>query len=157
MSKRSFFERLTGSVRLEDEPEERDLTITRNGRRTGEIQKAPELIAEASDGELTVDMYQTPDAIIIKTMAAGVKPEDLDVSISRDSVTVRGHREEAREVSDDEYFHRELYWGSFSRTIALPAEIDIENAEAAEKHGLVILTLPKINKERQTKLRLRSN
>lgn len=157
MSKRSFFERLTGSVRLDDE--ERELSIMRNGRgsSTAAVGAMQESVEEETDGELTVDMYHTPDAIIIKTMAAGVKPEDLDVSISRDSVTVRGHREEAREVSDDDYFHRELYWGSFSRTIALPAEIDIENAEAAEKHGLVILTLPKINKERQTKLRVKSN
>jgi HSP20 family molecular chaperone IbpA len=80
---------------------------------------------------------------VIKTIVAGVKPEDLDISISRDMVTIRGKREEVREVSDEDYFHRELYWGSFSRTILLPEEIDVEAAEASERHGLLTVRLPK--------------
>lgn len=157
MSKRSFFEKLTGSVRLDDEPEEERI-ITRNVSRGGgnmvQGEWGPE---EELEGELTVDMYQTGDAIIVKTMAAGVRPEDLDISISRDSVTIKGRRETSREINAEDYFYRELYWGAFSRTLMLPAEIDVENSQAVEKHGLVILTLPKVNKERQTKLKVKSN
>jgi|SRR3569623_181813 len=112
---------------------------------------------EASDGELSVDVYQTPPHIIIKAMIAGVKPEDLDVSITRDMVTVRGKRERHTEGGTGEYFFEELYWGSFSRTIVLPQEVDIEEAEAAEKHGLLIIRLPKMDKGRQAKLKVRSN
>ena len=73
------------------------------------------------EGELSVDVYQNPNEIVIKTMVAGVKPEDLDVSISRDMVTAKGKRENERIVADDDYFHKELYWGSFSRTaVVLP-------------------------------------
>jgi HSP20 family protein len=90
-------------------------------------------------------------------MVAGVKPEDLDVSISRDMVTVRGKRESERTVADDDYFHKELYWGTFSRTIVLPEEIDVDAAEAIEKHGLLIIKLPKLDKNRRTKLKVRGN
>ena len=90
-------------------------------------------------------------------MVAGVKPDDLDVSITRDSVTIRGKRSEERTVSNDEYFHRELYWGSFARTINLPEEIEVDGAEALEKHGMLVLHLPKLDKNRQAKLRVKGN
>lgn len=107
------------------------------------------------EGELTVDVYQTNDMIVIKSMIAGVRPEDLDISITRDMVTIHGKREEERAASEDDYFTRELYWGSFSRTISLPQEIDVDEAEAIEKHGLLILKLPKMDKKRQSKLKVR--
>ena len=112
---------------------------------------------EEEEGQLTVDVYQTPSEIIIKTMVAGVKPEDLDVDITRDSVTIRGKREEDRTVSGDDYFHRELYWGSFSRQIILPEEIDVEESEAIEKYGLLVLRLTKLDKHKKTKLRVKGN
>ena len=149
-NKRSFFERLTGAVRLDEEALEQE-------RRLNSKPLAKTNVFEESDEEaqLTVDVYQTPSEIIIKTMVAGVKPEDLDVTITRESVTVHGKRSEDRTVSNDEYFHRELYWGSFARTITLPEEIDVDGAEAVEKHGMLILHLPKLDKNRQTKLRVK--
>jgi HSP20 family protein len=149
-NKRSFFERLTGAVRLDEEALEQE-------NRLNSKPLAKTNVFEESDEEaqLTVDVYQTPSEIIIKTMVAGVKPEDLDVTITRESVTIHGKRSEDRTVSNDEYFHRELYWGSFARTITLPEEIDVDGAEALEKHGMLILHLPKLDKNRQTKLRVK--
>ena len=109
------------------------------------------------EGQLTVDVYQTANDIVIKTMIAGVKPEDLDISITRDMVTIKGSREETREVDEGDYFTKELYWGTFSRTILLPQEIEVETAEALEKHGLLIIKLPKVDKGKQTKLKVKSN
>ena len=148
-NKRSFFERLTGAVRLDEELEQFNEADSK-------ISTKPSVFEE-NEGEarLTVDVYQTPSEIIIKTMVAGVKPEDLDVSISRDSVTIRGERSEDRTVSGDEYFHRELYWGSFARTVNLPEEVDVDGAEAVEKYGMLILHLPKLDRNRQTKLRVK--
>ncbi|MDB5254276.1 MAG: heat shock protein Hsp20, family protein [Parcubacteria group bacterium] len=148
-NKRSFFERLTGAVKLEetDGLEMIEPSSAKSAR--------PSIFDEEEEGQLTVDVYQTPSEIVIKTMVAGVKPDDLDVSITRDSVTIRGKREEDRTVSDDEYFHRELYWGTFSRTIVLPEEIDVEDSEAIEKYGLLILKLPKVDKSRQTRLKVK--
>jgi len=112
--------------------------------------------AEEEEGQLTVDVYQTPAEIIVQTMVAGVRPEDLTITISRDMITIKGKREENRTISEDNFFLQELYWGSFSRTILLPEEIDPEEAEAIEKHGLLIIKLPKIDKEKKTSLRIKS-
>ncbi len=147
--RRSFFERLTGSIA----PEEFDDSFPEEGQ-AGSPLPAEE---ETGEGQLTVDVYQRPDAIIIKAIVAGVRPEDLDISITRDMVTIRGKREEHKEVTGEDYFYKELYWGAFSRTILLPQEIDVEEAEAVEKHGLLTIRLPKIDKGRQTKLKVRSN
>jgi len=107
-------------------------------------------------GELAVDVYQTPDAIVVKAFIAGVQPATVDISLTREMVTISGTRTEEKEVDEDNYFHRELYWGSFSRTILLPEEIDVDMAEATEKHGILMVRLPKINKKRQTKLKVRA-
>ena len=151
-NKRSFFERLTGAVKIEDE----DDSMDSRPRLSPNVLQQPEP-AEEEEGQLTVDVYQTPSEIIIKTMVAGVRPEDLDVSIQRDSVTIRGHREEDRTVSNDEYLHKELYWGAFSRTVILPEEIDVEEADAVEKYGLLIIRLPKIDKNKQTRLKVKGS
>lgn len=146
---RSFLERLTGAVRIEEAAPEMEETSLKSSDMWGE--SLPE------EGELSIDVYQTPTDIIVKTMVAGVKPDDLDVSISREMVTIKGKREEERTLNSDDYFHKELYWGLFSRTVVLPQEIDVDSAEASEKHGLLILRLPKLNKNRQTKVKVKGN
>lgn len=153
-NKRSFFERLTGAVRLDENLEhvEEERTNLKTLQTKSNIFEDNE-----EEAQLTVDVYQTPSEIIIKTMVAGVKPDDLDVSITRDSVTIRGKRSEDRTISNDEYFHRELYWGAFTRTINLPEEIEVDNAEAIEKHGMLVLHLPKLDKNRQAKLKVKGN
>jgi HSP20 family molecular chaperone IbpA len=113
--------------------------------------------ADEPEGELAVDVYQTPTHIVIKAMIAGVRPDNLDVTIARDNVTIRGKREAATEASGDDFFYQELYWGAFSRTIVLPQEIDTDGAEASEKHGLLNIRLPKLDKTRHMKLKVRSN
>lgn len=144
--KKSFFRRLTGS-QIEDDDE-----------KTLEINKPNFLDEDDSDseGELTVDVYETPSHIIVKTLIAGVKKEDMDIALSRDMVSIRGKREEEQNIDEGNYFHRELYWGTFSRTILLPQEVDIEKAEAVENQGMLTIRLPKIDKGRQTKLRVKS-
>lgn len=149
--KKSFFEKLTGTVRVDNTlskaDEERELANDETSWMDDDDEK---------DGELTVDVYQNSDTIVIKAMIAGVRPEDLDISITRDMVTIKGKREEERVSREDDYFIKELYWGSFSRTITLPEEIDVDEAEAVEKHGLLILKLPKLDKKRQSKLKVRT-
>jgi HSP20 family protein len=147
----SFFSRLTGSQedRFDDFFDEERPVATRQD-------EVGEWGAEEPAGELAVDVYQNPDSIIVKALIAGVQPSSIDISLTREMVTISGRREEEREVEDHNYFHRELYWGTFSRTIVLPEEIDPDHAEASEKHGVLILRLPKINKSRETKLKVRS-
>lgn len=151
--KKSFFERLTGSVRVNEDREEEEEEVEINEGRKLPTGWQDE---EEREGELTVDVYQTPEMIVVKAMIAGVRPEDLDISITRDMVTIKGRREEEKVVRDEDYFARELYWGTFSRTISLPTEIDVDEAEAVEKHGLLILKLPKLDKKRQSKLKVKT-
>jgi len=71
-------------------------------------------------------------------------------------VTIRGRREEVREAPDQDYFHHELFWGSFTRTLLLPEEVLIDEAAAKEKHGLLEIVLPKVDKDRSTRLKVKS-
>ena len=151
---RSFFERLTGTVRMDEPAEARPTKKGAAAQNTAIPSVWTEEESEA-DGELTVDVYQTTDSIVVKSMIAGVRPEDLDISITRDTIIIRGHREEEKVAREEDFFARELYWGSFSRTIQLPEEIDVDEAEAVEKHGLLILKLPKLDKKRQSKLKVK--
>jgi len=157
--KRSFFERLTGTVSLDDYEEEllgEPKTREQSSDQIPSSENDPDwLEEESSEGQLAVDVFQTPDEIVIKAHVAGVRPDDLDVSITRDMITIKGKREEHSEAEGDNFFYRELYWGSFSRTILLPQEVEVESAEATEKHGLLTLRLPKIDKEKQTKLKVK--
>ena len=144
--KPSFFERLTGNVRIND-----DEVVDEEIDEVEETQDIPE-----TDGQLSIDMYQNEKTIIIKAMIAGVKAEDLDIDISREMVVIKGRREEAEGIAHGDYFFQELYWGSFARTLSLPEEIEVEEAEASEKHGLLTITLPKIDKSKKNKLKVKS-
>ena len=151
MKKRSFFDRLTGGVRLEED--EAGSEYDRMGKM---VPKDNWMEEEAEEAQLTVDVYQTPTDIIVQTMAAGVKPEDMQIEIGRDMITIKGRREENKTISEDNYFIQELYWGAFSRTILLPQEVEPEEAEAVEKHGLLIIKLPKIDKTKKANLKVKS-
>ncbi len=167
MKKPSFLERLTGNQSddmdriLDDDHEfgaDDDLAVEEDEyAEEDNWQDDRENTGTVQDGELPVDMYQTDDMIVIRALVAGVSPTELEISITRDMVTIRGVREEYQEAHDDGYFHRELFWGSFSRTLLLPEEVAIDEAEAQEKHGLLEIKLPKLDKHRSTQLKVRSN
>lgn len=170
MKKPSFLERLTGSAAQdydrildedhhfgEDEPDEAFADPDDDENDSWESEPESYAQDEPQEGELPVDMYQTDDSIVIRALVAGVSPNDLDIAITRDMVTIRGVREEVQEAHDSNYYHRELFWGSFTRTILLPEEVLIDEADAQEKHGLLEIRLPKLDKNRSTQLRVKSN
>lgn len=164
----TFFEKLTGpSPKAVDQDEtvavpERKSDARRTVRRsipkrdelrpmhlrveTEESPAAPptgQTLPPEEEGELTIDIYDKGDNIVIQSTVAGVKPEDLDVAITNDTVTIRGKRERQEEVQEDNYYYKELFWGSFSRSVILPEEIEENAAEASLKHGLLTVRLPK--------------
>ncbi|MCW9054372.1 MAG: Hsp20/alpha crystallin family protein [Candidatus Pacebacteria bacterium] len=165
-NKPSFFERLTGATSIDDYEDDifdEEVAPAPRKARHIEIELEDEEKGDEEgrwieeEGQLSVDVYQTADQIIIKAIVAGVRPDHLDVSITRDMVTIKGKREEAKEVTEENYFYKELYWGSFARTILLPQEIEPESAEANEKHGVLTIKLPKIDKDRETKLKVKGS
>ncbi len=106
------------------------------------------------EGQLTIDMFQTKDNVIIKSTIAGVKPDDIDITIANDMVTIRGERARDFEASAEDYFYQECYWGSFSRSVVLPVDVDIENVSADLKDGILSVVLPKAAKAKAKKIRV---
>lgn len=114
------------------------------------------LHSEDSDvGRLLIDLYEAEGNLVIQAMIAGVTPENLQISITRERVSIRGKREMPKD-QPEEYHVNELYWGAFERVIDLPYEVDADNAEAVEKYGLLIIRLPKLDTNRTQELRVKS-
>lgn len=165
--KPSFFQRLSGSVPLESDydafddeappPSKNILAAARKPVPVSASAQSPvaRIDEESSEGQLPVDVFQTANEIVIRAFVAGVRADELNVSISRDMVVVEGARDERDSVPDSDYFTRELFWGSFSRTVLLPQEIDVDTSTATAKDGLLSIVLPKLDKTRQTKLRVK--
>lgn len=166
-TKRSFFERLSGNASAEDPFDSFDdefPTATLPTPADSRV-RVPERAIHSSiasddpskgDGQLPVDVHQTPNDIIVRAFVAGVRPDELNISISRDMVEIAGTRSEREQISGPDYFSRELFWGSFSRTIMLPQEVDVDASSANAKDGLLTLILPKLDKARQTKLKVKA-
>lgn len=102
-----------------------------------------------SEGQLVVDVYQTNGEIVIQSAIAGVKPQELEISVENDVVTIKGERKKTMEKEEKNYFYQECYWGRFSREIILPAEVDASRTEAAIKDGILTIRIPKIEKEKK--------
>jgi len=103
------------------------------------------------EGQLAIDVYQTKKELVVQSAIAGVKPENLDISIEGDVLTIRGNRERLSEPEEN-YFTQECYWGPFSREIIMPVEVDPGRVEATMKEGILIIRIPKILRERKRKI-----
>ncbi len=98
------------------------------------------------EGQLSVDVYQDKDNIYIKSTIAGVEPDDLDITFDNDMITIRGKRQQDKSARPEDYFYQECYWGSFSRSIILPVDVDEDRIEATVKNGILTVILPKAKK-----------
>jgi HSP20 family protein len=172
--KRSFFSRLTGGFNFrepqydeyddfedfeeyDDEYDEHHDDFDEENEDTSdelEWQQANSPVEEIA--ELSVDMHEDDNNVVVQTMVSGIRPEDLHIDISRDSITIEGARSEASRINSDSYVLQELYWGKFSRLLALPAEVEPDHATATERNGLLTITIPKIDKKKQKKVKVKS-
>lgn len=105
-----------------------------------------------SEGQLTIDVYQTPNDIVIKSTIAGVQPENIDITMSNDMITIKGKRKKDEEVSEEDYYYQECYWGPFSRSVILPVDVEVDRAKASMKNGILTIRLPKIEKVKTKKI-----
>jgi len=110
---------------------------------------------DGAEGQLTIDVYQTENEIVIKSTIAGVKPEDLDVSINNDMVTIKGERKNEEEVENGNYYYQECYWGAFSRSVLLPVDVLPEKIDASLKNGILTIRLPKADTTKTKKIQVR--
>jgi len=180
--KKSFFDRLTGSVRIDNgtdefssEPATQPKTITKNFQEkdyveelkkpaaaqkevtfhpVAESKPAPqekepaEQLPASLEGQLTIDVYQTNDEIVIKSTIAGVSPEDVDITVTKEMVTIKGKRVKDETIRDEDYFYQECYWGAFSRSVILPFDVDSNKAVATIKNGILTLRLPRLKTQK---------
>ncbi len=171
-TRKSFLQRLTGSFKEDDEEAiEKMSSVNRksfnslNAKNIDEddrddddmdLEVEEDDIPMAIEGQLGIDLFETPVEVIVKTMIPGVRKEDIDISLSRDMLTIRGERKDEKTIAEDDYHYRELYWGTFSRTVKLPHEVDIDRAEATEAQGMLTLRLPRIDRERKASLKVKN-
>jgi HSP20 family protein len=107
------------------------------------------------EGQLNIDMYQTKDNVIIKSTIAGVRPEDIDITVANDMVSIKGARHKEENISQEDYFYQECYWGNFSRSVIVPVDIDSEHIEADLKDGILTVIIPKAAKAKTKKVKVK--
>jgi HSP20 family protein len=112
--------------------------------------------ADFEEGQLSIDVYETEKNIIIKSTIAGAKPDDLDITIDNDMLTIRGKRHDETEAEGRNYLYQECYWGSFSRSVILPVEVDAKKIDASLENGVLTITLNKIKKAKKVGIRVKS-
>jgi len=110
----------------------------------------------AKEGELAVDLYQTENELVIQTAIAGVRAEDLDISIDGDVFLIKGARDLPPEKEKRNYFCQECYWGPFSRQIILPEEVDPSRTKAEMNQGVLTIRMPKIQRKKKIKIELKN-
>jgi len=180
IKKSSFFEKLTGTSRTESKEnkksskkkpiikEETDKmknikpikkNIPDKVEEKAPLQKKTEEKEDwltESEGQLTIDVYQTPNEIVIKSTIAGVKPEDIDISMTNDMITIKGNRKKDEEAKEEDYYYQECYWGPFSRSVILPIDVEVDSAQAGMKNGILTIKLPKIEKIKTKKISIKA-
>ena len=152
----NFFKKLSGlddktkKINDNEEPIITDELLDEQNGPTGEW-----LGGDYDEGQLSIDVFQNPNSIIVKSTIAGVKPGDIDISINNDMLTIRGRREIQEQISEDNYLIKECYWGGFSRSIILPVEVKVEKVEASLDNGVLTVILPKAKSAKQFSIKVR--
>lgn len=167
-----FFEQLAG-IKYDDEEFEPQL-VRATATKTKKTEKEEESIVDEEkplsidadeedegldgddvEGHLTVDVYQDDENIYIESTIAGVEPDDVDVSITPESVAITGTRVRKEKVKKGNYLHQECFWGKFSRSIILPQEIDADKSQASLKNGVLKVVLPKVDRQKSKRVRVK--
>lgn len=137
---------LTAAFLSDDEP-------TTTNDNPGLAQAAPEdELDQPMTGQLAVDVYETKDKLIVKARTAGINKDDLDVSLSDNTLSVRGTLSAGHEEDAENYFLQECYWGEFSRSIVLPVAVQEDNIEAVLTDGVLTISFTKVQQDTVKKI-----
>ncbi len=114
-------------------------------------------VAPWAEGEWfpALDVAETNDQVIVRAEIPGMEPKDIEVTLSDDSLSVRGEKKEEKEEKKKNYHRRESHYGSFSRVIRLPALVDTAKAEASYDKGVLTVTAPKMEKEKTKRVEIK--
>ncbi|MBP6912402.1 MAG: Hsp20/alpha crystallin family protein [Candidatus Pacebacteria bacterium] len=183
--KRSFFERLTGGMtlsdkdeKIEDEIEEIEMESKKTTKKSSVAKLTPlnkessarlkrkesdedeevdedEAPAEDDIANLSVDVFESHTDVVVNAFVAGVHPDNIHVTITRNSISIRGHRDDDNR-KHFEQIENELFWGKFERDVVLTIDLEPDRAEASQKQGLLTITVPKIDKDRRSTPKVKS-
>lgn len=131
-----------------------DRSVLNLGGRSLKENDQEKWFSEDYEGELAVDVYQNDNSIVVKSTIAGVRPEDLEIYIHNDLLTIRGKRAEEMTTKGKDYFFQECYWGGFSRSIILPVEVQVDKVEATLKNGILKIVMPISQKSKLINVRV---
>jgi HSP20 family protein len=95
------------------------------------------------EGELVVDVFETNSDFVVLAAIAGIQIKDIDISLEKDMMVIKGNRCDPHDIADKKYFYQECYWGPFSRKIVLPENIDVDKADAQIDKGILTVKIPK--------------
>ncbi|MCE9586658.1 Hsp20/alpha crystallin family protein [Candidatus Uhrbacteria bacterium] len=109
---------------------------------------APDWFKSEAEGQLSVDVFREGNTLVVRSTLAGAKPEDLDIAVNGDLLTIRGTREDKREINEDDWFHQECHWGTFSRSLILPVDVVADQADATLRDGILEVRIPIRGSER---------
>ena len=121
---------------------------------TEDIAVATSQETEEEEGQLTIDVYQTPDDVVVLSTIAGVKSADLEITLNNDLLTIRGSRTNPSTAKQEDYFYQENYWGTFSRSVILPVDVDGDKVRAELKDGVLKVLLPKATKAKTKRIKV---
>lgn len=124
-----------------DIPKEITEEVTAEKESTIKDSPAPGIFDQ--DGELVVDVFETNDSFVVLAAIAGVQIKDLDISLEKDMMVIKGNRCDPHNHPDKKYFYQECYWGPFSRKIILPENINIDQADAQIDKGILTVKIPR--------------
>ena len=136
------------SVKLEVDDRDEDITHTVGDQ---------SIVAQEAEGQLAIDVYQTPDEIVVESTIAGVNGDDIDVDVTSERVTIRGERSREEIIQDGDYYYQECFWGKFSRSVILPQEIDPDEATSVLKNGVLTIRLPKLHRDKSRKVKVKES
>ena len=106
--------------------------------------------------ELPIDMYQTKDDVVVKAALPGVKPEEVDITITGDTLTIKGEHKEEQESKGEDYLYKEHRYGTFSRSVTIPPQVKSDEAEATFENGVLTLTIPKAEEIKPKQIKVKA-
>ncbi len=113
-------------------------------------------LAPVGEGALAVDMYETDDAVVVKSAIPGIKADDLDISVTGDTLIIKGETKTDEEIKEENYLYRERRHGSFCRALNIPVPVVTDKAEAEFENGVLTLTLPKAEEVKPQAIKIKS-
>ena len=137
----------TTPMGIEDEPSDSSAATQASGNDDWDEEQLQDM-----PGMLAVDVYETKEKLYVKARTAGVNRDDLDVSISDNTLTIKGTLSSGDEIDAENYHVQECYWGEFSRTLALPVQVKEDEVEAVLKDGVLTIGFTKVKQETVKKI-----